>query len=107
MDPNAALAEIRKINSSLTDGAGLLTEGEAVATLDRLSELTEGLDEWLSQGGFLPDAWQPKSAPREQTWACCTSSIGPTCQHKSEPEVDAHNDAADLDAIIDEDSRRD
>lgn len=25
-----------------------------------------------------------KSAPHEQTWACCTSSIGPVCQHKRE-----------------------
>lgn len=26
--------------------------------LERLADLMEALDEWLSKGGFLPKAWQ-------------------------------------------------
>jgi hypothetical protein len=35
------------------------------ATLDdsrRLYDLVEALDGWLTQGGFLPDAWQTPSS---------------------------------------------
>jgi hypothetical protein len=52
VDPNAALAGIREIVAK--------TYREAGATLDdssRLYDLAESLDEWLTKGGFLPDAW--------------------------------------------------
>jgi hypothetical protein len=54
VDPNAALAGIREIVAK--------TYREGGATLDdssRLYDLAESLDNWLTRGGFLPDAWAP------------------------------------------------
>jgi hypothetical protein len=50
MDPNAALAEIRTIISQHNRDGGLVVAA-------RLAELVDGLDGWLSKGGFLPAAW--------------------------------------------------
>lgn len=50
MDPNATLEELRR-----------LIEGTKSAERDTLAEEIadrfEALDQWLSNGGFLPDAW--------------------------------------------------
>lgn len=51
MDPNAALAELRE----------LLREGDVEISPEEISQaidLFQGLDDWLSGGGFLPRAWQ-------------------------------------------------
>lgn len=53
MDPNAALAEIRELTAAF-EHDGATDEHDAV----RLAELVSGLDEWLTRGGFLPDAWR-------------------------------------------------
>ncbi len=45
MDPNAALAEIRRLVA------------EDPERVDPLTEQVAALDEWLSNGGFPPDAW--------------------------------------------------
>jgi hypothetical protein len=52
MDPNAALAEIRRLNEEHAN-YGELSAGKTA----RLIELVEGLDNWLSGNGFLPEAW--------------------------------------------------
>lgn len=57
MDPDAALAQIRAL-LRLTS----ITRSDA----ERLVELTEGLDTWLSQGGFLPAAWQPDTTTQDR-----------------------------------------
>lgn len=50
MDPNANLEEQRRIVSTIIrDGSG---------DAERLADLVEALDEWLSKGGFLPEAWK-------------------------------------------------
>ena len=49
MDPNAALTEIREITARATAGKSF--------DADKLAELVDGLDQWLSRGGFRPDAW--------------------------------------------------
>lgn len=58
MDPNAALAEVRSAYSDWEDVRG---KGEdlpaAVAAADRMRDAVWALDEWLSDGGFLPEAW--------------------------------------------------
>lgn len=51
MDPNAALEELR----SWVDGD--LSSRPAPERAERMAELFDGLDGWLSKGGFLPDAW--------------------------------------------------
>jgi len=55
MDPNANLAEQRRIVARMLD-----EESEHIDTGDavRLAELAQALDEWISKGGFLPDAWR-------------------------------------------------
>lgn len=55
MDPNANLREQRAIVARINSSA--LNEGDAF-DVRRLAELAEALDEWLSEGGFLPDAWK-------------------------------------------------
>lgn len=49
MDPNAALAEIRSI---LADRAE-----DGTWDAERLAELINGLDDWITGGGFLPADW--------------------------------------------------
>jgi hypothetical protein len=50
MDPNAALATIRALI------AGWKIDGEI--DCDSLAEHVDGLDGWITRGGFLPSAWQ-------------------------------------------------
>jgi len=50
MDPDATLAEIR----------ALIKAAPLDECWDRLAELIESLDEWISRGGFLPSDWDQK-----------------------------------------------
>jgi hypothetical protein len=58
MDPNAALAEIRRLIDNLKfqiePDTGLVDLDDASELIDRF----EGLDGWLSKGGFLPTDWR-------------------------------------------------
>lgn len=63
MDPEAALKEIREViadtqgsvfSQCYIDGDIEYIRGKC----DRLAELVNGLDEWLSDGGFLPEDWR-------------------------------------------------
>ena len=51
MDPNATLKEIREIIKSWT-------KDESKDIPSRLVDLIDGLDGWISKGGFLPRDWQ-------------------------------------------------
>lgn len=55
MDPNATLARIRERAQEILSirAAG----DEALAAADELAEHVQAMDEWLSKGGFLPQAW--------------------------------------------------
>jgi hypothetical protein len=55
MDPNAALVSIRELVSLLVDSP-FATPQET-----ELAELVQGLDEWLTRGGFLPTAWERRA----------------------------------------------
>lgn len=57
MDPNAALAEIRAI---LTNPSFWMAEAF------RLAELVDGLDDWLTHGGFMPTEWVPGEKESER-----------------------------------------
>ena len=52
MDPNETLKQIREVIRDLRDG-----EMPSMHAADTLADLFEGLDDWLTKGGFLPDAW--------------------------------------------------
>lgn len=54
MDPDANLAEIRRIVARVTWGADSV---DHIHDLERLAELVEALDNWIVGGGFLPTAW--------------------------------------------------
>lgn len=53
MDPNATLEEMRAFVKKV------LYSVDSAATDDetRMAELFESLDEWITKGGFLPNAW--------------------------------------------------
>ena len=53
MDPDATLKEIRELLEIWK------VEAFHAEEVERLAELVEALDEWLSKGGFLPKAWRP------------------------------------------------
>lgn len=55
MDPNACLAQIRDILKSFDSAK----DDEEMAGLgSELVDYVSSMDTWLSQGGYLPDAWQ-------------------------------------------------
>jgi hypothetical protein len=53
MDPNAALAELRRLITAWQDARGPFSQ----ADYDRAIELIADLDRWMTCGGFLPDQW--------------------------------------------------
>lgn len=72
MDPNANLTELRALAQGTTEHRRLADEAAAgdsddaeISVLDaalndyeRMAELVQALDEWLTKQGFLPDAWK-------------------------------------------------
>lgn len=54
MDPDANLARVRELTRRLSDPQ---LPAERERATDELVEHVEALDEWLSKGGFLPQAW--------------------------------------------------
>jgi hypothetical protein len=52
MDPNETLTELRRLVSRAHEPI-TMTGGHAQS----FAESFEALDEWLSRGGFLPEAW--------------------------------------------------
>lgn len=61
MDPNEALKELREIVNKLNEKDNKYSWGEGRAiSVDEQGFMIkfEGLDQWLSTGGFLPGAWQ-------------------------------------------------
>lgn len=64
MDPDANLKEQRELAAKIIRGTDesddrLLSEkmDEFVTDADRLAELVQALDEWLTKGGSLPKGW--------------------------------------------------
>lgn len=56
MDPNANLDEQLQLADRILafDELGDIDPDDSV----RLAELVKSLDEWITNGGFLPSAWQ-------------------------------------------------
>lgn len=68
MDPNATLAEARQAVADVRAHQDDETDDTVCSALDaiRVAEAFEALDEWLSKGGFLPEAWagsRPEQIP--------------------------------------------
>jgi hypothetical protein len=62
MDPDAALAQIRELIIKQQTECEL-SESDAAD----LVELIDGLDEWLTKGGFLPTEWNALRSPLRTT----------------------------------------
>ena len=63
MDPNENLAKQRELQKWLNEYDEPFDrddDEEYVEKLVDLAILVEAMDEWLSKGGFLPDAWKGK-----------------------------------------------
>jgi len=59
MDPDANLQEQRRLIARLIDH----TDGSDVSDCgERLAELARALDDWITNGGFLPAEWRDRSA---------------------------------------------
>lgn len=66
MDPNEALRQIRTRVAALLNGGGR-TQDEWDVMSSELAELVDGLDQWLTRGGFPPEAWREgPDAPEER-----------------------------------------
>jgi len=57
MDPDANLAEQRRIAARLLDDNQRKDDYGRAQDANRLAELVQALDEWLTRGGFLPPSW--------------------------------------------------
>jgi hypothetical protein len=61
MDPNTNLDEQRQLKLELDQMGYSALNAEhqrlRIEKLERLAELAEALDQWLSDGGFLPRSW--------------------------------------------------
>lgn len=57
MDPDANLIETRRRVRAILDEEDDVTRA-TMANGERLAELIEALDGWLSKGGALPQAWR-------------------------------------------------
>lgn len=60
MDPNTALKQLRFLVAR-AHAASLRTDISVIA--DEMADVFNGLDNWLSTGGFLPDAWRRGKVP--------------------------------------------
>lgn len=59
VDPNALLAELRKLaNETLDDLDDPVVSEDVSAGEAGLATLFLQLDDWVARGGFLPGAWQ-------------------------------------------------
>ena len=61
MDPDTCLNEIRSLVQRLDDP----DESDTVEVcFERLVQLVDGLDTWMSLGGYPPRPWQPEGRQR-------------------------------------------
>lgn len=57
MDPNKNLKEQRELAKELVEDMNDMPDSILEPKVERLAELVCSLDEWLSKGGFFPNAW--------------------------------------------------
>lgn len=77
MDPNANLKELRELAAELIrllDAEDHIDEND----VNRLCELVEALDQWISRGGFLPAAWSdtPLEDPDRGSFTMSRRALG-------------------------------
>jgi hypothetical protein len=60
MDPNTALEEVRALVAKVIGARDVSGDVDLNGLADDLAEKVNGLDEWLSKGGFPPKDWLDK-----------------------------------------------
>jgi hypothetical protein len=58
MDPNATLRELRDLITRLIYLMDTQQDKKALQLVDELTILFQGLDKWITEGGFLPMDWK-------------------------------------------------
>lgn len=62
MDPEAALTRIRELAAEIINMSDEIDEFDSFGHVDEeaneLAETFQGLDEWITKGGFLPKDWR-------------------------------------------------
>lgn len=71
MDPNKALTDIRELITQYNEICpwDVHEQRVLVSILIELTDHVSGLDQWLSQGGFLPKEWEWARTPNPSTMA--------------------------------------
>jgi hypothetical protein len=64
MDPNATLAEMRRLAAAIL--ADDTNDATKAILADELAEHVQTLDQWIGAGGFLPDSWSGWTVPNPQ-----------------------------------------
>lgn len=113
MDPDKALEDLREIfrvrDCEMNDVKKRYDYANDPEVVERLHDLFEGLDRWMSLGGFLPKAWDRFDRARNKTaeaddcedniycpfcggliWAPCEHTIHhyPGCAHAKEIKIE-------------------
>lgn len=57
MDPNENLKEQRKIVAEINAARDADADAFDFDKVMRLADLVQAMDEWMTKGGFLPEAW--------------------------------------------------
>lgn len=57
MDPNAALEQLRAKMVEIRDGIDNVDSRDIITAASEAVDLWEGLDQWITRGGFLPIVW--------------------------------------------------
>lgn len=66
MDPNATLELLRKQAQEILDNYEKYTGHDPIADdAANLAELVQSLDQWLTNGGFLPEEWKEQDLQEE------------------------------------------
>ena len=84
MDPDTCLSEIRSIVQHADDP----DEPDAVEDrFERLVQLVDGLDTWMSVGGYPPGSWQPEAHLRTPAVWSQSTPAGDTFEEDGDDDL--------------------
>lgn len=89
MDPDEALRQIRECLEDYRRAENHDNPEAVSLALARLAEITDGLDAWISKGGFLPRAWR-KLRTLTKKEGQRVARVTYAASHPSAPAVDWH-----------------
>lgn len=91
MDPDVVLTRVREAVVALRAAAEGDSNDAEIAAAHELADAVEGLDEWLSKGGFRPTPWRRTA----RVWSATSSPGGQSCTtlHYDEEEANMMRNA--------------